>query len=296
MNWPKGIRLTRRGFLLGTAASGIAAATYAFGIEPHWIDVVERSLPIAALPQSLVGCRLIQISDLHVGPIVDDAYLLRAFDLVARLEPDVLVITGDFMSYRLPEHLDQTARVMERLKLARLATLGILGNHDYCVFGKTPSGRRLLKEHVADRLTQRMHDCGIEVLRNEVRDVQGLNVVGLDDYWGPNFRPQRVLASLSPTAANLVLCHNPDAVDVPLWAGYRGWILAGHTHGGQCRAPFLAPPILPIANARYAAGHIDLGDGRQLYVNRALGYLQRVRFNVRPEITVFKLEKALVLA
>jgi uncharacterized protein len=91
---------------------------------------------------------------------------------------------------------------------------------------------------------------------------------------------------------NLVLCHNPDVADLPIWKGYQGWILSGHTHGGQCKPPFLPPPILPVRNRRYTAGEIDLNDGRRLYINRGLGYFRRVRFNVRPEITVFALTRA----
>ncbi|HEX2860069.1 MAG TPA: hypothetical protein VHN79_00430, partial [Lacunisphaera sp.] len=73
---------------------------------------------------------------------------------------------------------------------------------------------------------------------------------------------------------------------------YQGWILAGHTHGGQCKPPFLPPPLLPVRNRRYTAGEFDLGDGRKLYINRGLGHLLRVRFNVRPEVTVFRLAPA----
>ena len=59
----------------------------------------------------------------------------------------------------------------------------------------------------------------------------------------------------------------------------------------KVKPPFLKPPILPVKNKRYGAGEIDLNDGRTLYINRALGNLYQVRFNVRPEITVFKLAK-----
>ena len=72
----------------------------------------------------------------------------------------------------------------------------------------------------------------------------------------------------------------------------RGWILSGHTHGGQCKPPFLPPPIIPVKNKRYTAGEFDLGDGRPLYINRGLGHLIRARFNARPEVTVFRLRAA----
>ena len=77
-----------------------------------------------------------------------------------------------------------------------------------------------------------------------------------------------------------------------MWQGYRGWVLAGHTHGGQCRPPFLPAPIVPVRNRRYTRGEIDLSDGRRLYISRGLGYTWRVRFNVRPEVTLFTLQSA----
>jgi hypothetical protein len=59
--------------------------------------------------------------------------------------------------------------------------------------------------------------------------------------------------------------------------------------GDSSRPP---PPILPVRNKRYASGHIELPDGRDLYINRGLGYLIRARLNVRPEATLFRLETA----
>ena len=80
--------------------------------------------------------------------------------------------------------------------------------------------------------------------------------------------------------------------DQPIWGDYEGWILAGHTHGGQVKPPFLPPPMLPVRNKRYTAGAFALSGNRSLYINRGLGNLWPVRFNVRPEITLFTLEAA----
>ena len=128
------------------------------------------------------------------------------------------------------------------------------------------------------------------MLSNAQTEIEGLNFLGLDDYWALNFSPEEVLRQHNSSKANIVLCHNPDVCDINIWHGYQGWILSGHTHGGQFRPPFLDPPILPLINKSYSAGIIDLFDGRMLYINRALGYLWQVRFNVRPEITVFELQ------
>ncbi|MCI0626469.1 MAG: metallophosphoesterase [Acidobacteria bacterium] len=279
---------TRREFIWKAGAGLIGGAVttgfYAWRIEPHWVEVVEHSLPVAHLPAALVGKRLIQISDLHVGPRVDDGYLMATLDRVRDLRPDLLAITGDFVSYRSAGTLQQLDRVLSHLPRGKRATLAILGNHDY--------GYGWSQVIVADQITARLRHLGVVVLRNERCTVDGLEVVGLDDFWGPHFSPQKVMSGLETTRPALVLCHNPDAVDRPVWGGYRGWILSGHTHGGQCKPPFLPPPILPTRNKRYTAGEFDLGNGRRLYINRGLGHLIQVRFNARPEVTVFTLDRA----
>jgi len=133
---------------------------------------------------------------------------------------------------------------------------------------------------------------GITVLRNDISDVEGLQIVGLDDLWAKQFHAAPVLARLESRRAAVVLSHNPDTVDQPVWSGYEGWILSGHTHGGQCKPPFLPPPLIPVQNRRYTAGEFALTGNRQLYINRGVGHLLPVRFNVRPEVTVFELRPA----
>jgi uncharacterized protein len=278
---------TRRAFLKRTAvallAGGAGVGGYAWLIEPHWVEVVRRDLPIRFLPDALAGKTLVQISDLHIGPEVSDAYLHNAFQTVAEIDPDILVVTGDFMTCRADEELDHVCRVLSDLRPGRLATLGILGNHDYAVgYHNT---------EVAGALTARLTDRGFVMLRNRSCDVAGLTVSGADDLWSPTCHFHAVTPKLEHTKANLFLCHNPDAADGDVWAGYQGWILCGHTHGGQVKPPFLPPPVVPVSNRRYIAGEVDLYDGRKLYINRGLGHLRQVRFNVPPEITVFTLRR-----
>lgn len=279
--------LTRRRFLRGAVAGTVLAASgtaaYTWRIEPHWVETVRRELPIAHLPTALVGRTLVQLSDLHAGPEVEDDYLIRSLQYVSRLDADIHALTGDFMTCSSGEQLDRASRILSHLRPARLATVGVLGNHDY--------GRGWNQPALADALATRLGELGIVVLRNDRRDVHGLTVAGLDDLWSGRFAPEQVLPTLEADQANLVLCHNPDGADEGGWCGYRGWILCGHTHGGQCKPPFLPPPLLPVRNRRYTAGQIDLSDGRRLYINRGLGHLRRVRFNVRPEITVFTLRQ-----
>ncbi len=268
----------------GVAALGLGLYGYAGFVEPQWIELVERELPIRRLPAALEGKTLIQISDLHVSPIVDPHYLRAAFAWVSQLKPDILCVTGDFMTPGETELLDEVSAVLRGFPQGRLATLAVLGNHDY--------GHTWKNKATADALAPRLRDAGIDLLRNEVRDIQGLKVVGMDDFWSGRLDLKPTLGQVKPNEASLTLCHNPDAVDEPHWNWWQGWILSGHTHGGQVKPPFLPPPLLPVKNKRYTSGAFDLFDGRWLYINRGLGFIKKVRFNARPEITCFTLRRA----
>jgi len=282
--------MNRRTFVKRAAAAIVASAAgcvgYAVEVEPHWLEIVERDLAIDNLPRALQGARLAQVSDLHIGPQVSDDYIVHSFDRLRALAPDLVLITGDFLTYRVARRDAQYAQlraVLAQLPHGRLATVGILGNHDY--------GHGWGEERIAARVVVEAERAGVRMLRNEVQPVSGLDIIGVDDLWARRGDPAAALRKRE-SAAGLVLVHNPDAADEQPWPGYRGWMLAGHTHGGQCRAPFLPPPLLPVKNRRYVAGEVAVDTGRTLYISRGVGHLIRARFNVRPEITLFTLRSA----
>jgi len=308
--------VNRRRFLTvgaGALASAAGVGVYAWQIEPYWLDLVRRPMPLENLPASLEGATLLQVSDVHVGPRVSSDYIIRSFEVGRALAPDFVAFSGDFVSYRSPHEIAELARVLRAAPRGRLGTVASLGNHDY--------GRNWESIAVADEISRVATDAGMVVLRNDVRTIAGLQFAGLADYWSPEFgsrhgRPptgalvapvpsrfarantdaSAALRLLARDAPTVVLSHNPDVQDLPIWDGVRGWVLAGHTHGGQVKPPFLPPPILPVENKRYTAGAFDVGPGRTMYVNRGLGFLVQVRFAVRPELTLFRLTRAPVAA
>lgn len=276
--------ITRRQFLGTLASATTAAGLYTWRIEPTWVEFVRRDLPIANLPPALAGKTLVQLSDIHIGPQANDGYIAEVFADVAALNPDLVVHTGDLITYAGPKTIAQARIVLATFPRGKLGTFATLGNHDY--------GRNWSQPDVADQIARLLTTAGCTVLRNRSAEVAGLHIVGLDDLWARRFFPQLVLPRLPPGQPTLVLSHNPDTCDLSVWGDYQGWILAGHTHGGQCKPPFLPPPLLPVRNRRYTAGEFALTDGRKLYINRGVGHLLRVRFNVRPEVTVFTLTPA----
>ncbi|MFT5823846.1 MAG: putative MPP superfamily phosphohydrolase [Crocinitomix sp.] len=281
------IKFNRRKFLkrsMIVGGAGLLTGLYAWRIEPFWLEFVHHKMPIKNLPNNLNGLRLMQISDMHVGNRFDRQYLIDSLKEAQALEPDIVVYTGDFVSYDSEEQFDQLEEVLKHRVVGKLGTVGVLGNHDY--------GKDWEEEEVATRIIEILEENGVQMLRNSSTEVAGLNVIGIDDYWATNFKPELAFQDYDASKANLVLCHNPDVADLDVWNGYQGWILCGHTHGGQCKPPFLNPPMLPVKNKAYSAGEVDLKDGRKLYINRALGHLWQIRFNVRPEITIFELSQA----
>jgi predicted MPP superfamily phosphohydrolase len=278
---------TRRQVLQTLAVGGSAAllvGLYTWRIEPHWLEFTYPLLPIAGLPRELEGRTLAQISDIHVGPRVDDAYVVDSFRRVQELAPDFVVVTGDWITYRNSHQFEQLRRVLARLPHGRLGTVGILGNHDYGFHWRMPE--------VAEQVAGIVRAAGVTLLRDAAFQVAGLQFLGLDDFWGPRFDPAELLAQRGQDTSTIVLCHNPDAADSPVWGPYQGWILAGHTHGGQCKPPFLPPPLVPVKNKRYVAGEIELSANRHMYISRGVGHLLQVRFNARPEIPIFQLKRA----
>lgn len=279
--------MKRRKFLkvlAGFGTAGLLTGIYAWKIEPFWLEFVKVRMPLKNLSAALTGNTVMQISDLHVGNRFSREYLIDSLKEAQQYQPDFVVYTGDFVSYETKEQFEQLRTVMKHAPKGRKGTVGILGNHDY--------GSNWAEPEVASRIVEILQESGITILRNEKIDLHGITFTGLDDFWGTNYGPEPILKTIDRDKPNIVLCHNPDVVDEPVWNHYNSWILSGHTHGGQCKPPFLPAPMLPVKNKRYSSGIIDISGGRTLYINRALGHLWQISFNVRPEITIFTLEQA----
>src|SRR5688572_4845957 len=183
--------------------TGISALTglYAWQIEPFWLEFVRLNMPVKNLPPHLDGKTLMQISDIHVGKRFDHRYIIESFAKAKQQHPDFVVYTGDYVStYKDQVQYEQLTKVLSNRVKGNLGTVAILGNHDY--------GKNWSEQTVADNISELLTKNGITVLHNEQVKIDGLNFIGLDDYWALNFKPHVVMNKYDRTQANIVLSHN----------------------------------------------------------------------------------------
>lgn len=253
------MKLKRRHFL-GLLAGAIPAmaGTEACLVEPEWLAI--RKLRLGTGP---VWQRFVQFTDVHYRG--DAAYLRRVVTEINRLAPDFVCFTGD-----LVEDARFFAPALALLGGIRAPLFGIPGNHDHWCGADFGLARRMFAAG------------GGAWLQNEQVVLAGGEIL----LTGADRLPCPIAAN--SRAFNLLLMH------YPLWAeqlrGIRvDLVLAGHSHGGQVRIPGLGALIKPSLTGRYELGQYETPAG-MLYVNPGIGTFHlNVRFNCRPELTVFEL-------
>jgi predicted MPP superfamily phosphohydrolase len=274
-----------KGFALGTLGFCTRSAVDIEGLAREWLEVVEIDLNLTNLHHRLHGTRIAHISDIHLGRTVGKEYLYRCIERINQLEADIVVLTGDYITYDIRGNFRKEVAVqLGRIK-SRFGTFACLGNHDYGL--KAMPARR--RNYMLIKFVRSLEAKGITVLRNQatVLDIHGepMQIVGLGDLKVGDFHPQEAFAEASDESVTMALVHNPrgveylDTFDVDV-------VFSGHTHGRKSRFP--PEHILNTKSRRFHAGMYDV-NGTKLYVNRGLGRVGRMRFYSRPEITLLTL-------
>ncbi len=278
--------ITRRKFLkmslfsaVTTAVAGVAGFGYAHDIETGWIEIVSLDLTLPRLSPAFDGYKLVQFSDIHLGTGMTPKRLTQIVELVNAQKPDAIALTGDFVTHGSMEGLEPPlVEVLSGLQPKDVG-VAILGNHDHWT-----------DPFVVRRVIRR---SGLVDLSNSTytveRDGAVLHLAGVDDYWERLDRMDEVLARLPDEGAAVLLAHEPDYADISAATGRFDLQISGHSHGGQVIIPFIGPLVLPSYGKKYPIGRYQVGDMIQ-YTNRGVGTISpAVRFNCRPEITVFTL-------
>jgi predicted MPP superfamily phosphohydrolase len=263
------------------------------------------AVPIRQLPEHLQGVKLVQLSDFHFdGKRLSPRLLNAAIDQVNRLEPDLVALTGDYVTREISPIFELCSH-LQRLR-SKHGIVAVLGNHDNVSVG----GRRtILRE---------LKRTGIMPLWNQVITPLGpeFPVIGLAEKWSREFNPGKVLEQVPASIPRLVLVHNPDSAAI--LAHWRIDLqLSGHTHGGQIVLPQVGPlakwnPKLPanrlirtlipvpylkqeclhvVQHWEWASGLHRVG-ANWLYVNRGLGTYAPGRLRCPPEVTEITLTRA----
>lgn len=248
--------------------------------DPGWIDLTQQDLILPRLDAVFDGYRLAHISDIHIGTWVNRARLSALVEMVNQQSPDLIVITGDFVSFKPEWFVEDLAETLRALT-PHDATLAVLGNHDHW------NSPRLIR--------QVLRESGIVEVNNAVyslqRDKARLHIAGVDDVLLGLDRLDRVLAQLPAEGAAILLAHEPDFADTSAACGRFDLQLSGHSHGGQVLLPY-GLRFLPPLGVKYPLGLYRL-NGMAHYTNRGVGTsVARLRFNCRPEIAVFILRTA----
>jgi predicted MPP superfamily phosphohydrolase len=278
--------LTRRQFLGLSGIAVVGVGLYAGEIARHEIDITHRTIVIPGLPESFHGFRIVQVSDIHLKEFTEASFLKLVLHEVNALKPDLVALTGDYVSYGPIERKRSIGWAYECGELLTRIQCplryAILGNHD-CIVNEAAA---------IDALTSH----GIPVLNNAAvpleREGARIWLAGLADAIGGNPGPDFNKA-IPKTAARdkekvILMGHEPDIA--PAAAKFNvDLMLSGHTHGGQVRIPFVPPMNLPPLGKRYVEGRFQIGP-MQLYVNRGIGTVGLpFRLNCPPEITVLTL-------
>lgn len=262
--------------------AGLPSAGWAAAIEPTLLSVTRCDLTLPRWPKALDGFRLAHLTDLHFRPGTDEALIGKLRSALADEQPDLIAISGDFVIHD-PSSLSECLRALKGIS----APHGIFaspGNHDCWHF--TPS-----------QLKKEIEGAGLAFLENTGSTVtikgESIFINGLDSFWGGHPDPTRAWKGCPRNSPVLSLVHEPDPFADLQPLKPLDLQLSGHTHGGQCRVPFLNyAPIKVKYGRKFIYGEFQQ-DHSRLFVGRGLGTVGlRVRFACQPELAILRLRSA----
>ncbi|MDO9044381.1 MAG: metallophosphoesterase [Methanobacteriaceae archaeon] len=227
--------------------------------------------------------RIVNLSDIHLGQWITPHHLEGIVELVNNQNPDMITITGDFVSYILNEVEKPLERLLKLLNPKDIS-MAVLGNHDHWLG--------------ADRIRNILQNCDITDVSNDVFTLKRasadnnavLHLAGVDSVMLGKHRLDLVMEKIPSEGPAILLAHEPDFADVSSITGRFDLQISGHSHGGQFVIPGLGTMIRGPHFIKYPLGKYQVGDMIQ-YTSRGLGTnVFWFRINCPPEITIFHLK------
>jgi len=273
------VDIERRSFLaIGTVS---VTSTVVGGVQAvTGPTVYEVDIPLKNLPKEFDGFRIVQITDLHVGPTIGKSYTEKVVAMANSLKPDLVALTGDFVDGTVPQLRDDVSP-LKHLS-AEHGVFYTTGNHEY-MWGaeewidefKRLGARVLLNEHVL------IHKNGQQIVLAGVNDFSADKVI-------PSHAssPSKAIQGAPTDKVKILLAHQPKSYEEAYKAGF-DLQLSGHTHGGQ----FFPFNLLVALIHRYYKG-LNKHENMWVYVSRGTGYWgPPLRFGVPTEITLIRLRQ-----
>jgi len=244
-------------------------------------ELVPIDIIIPQLPPVFEGLTIAHISDIHLGQWISPQRLKGVIELVNRQEPDIVAITGDFVSYAI-DHVVEDLNDSLKMLSPKEISLAVLGNHDHWLG--------------ADKIRNVLKDSGILDISNDVYSLRhgdaSIHFAGVDSITLNKHRLDVVMEKLPPSGPAILLAHEPDFADISSTTGRFNLQISGHSHGGQFVIPGLRTFIRGSNFLKYPVGKYQVGEMVQ-YTNRGLGTnVFWIRINCPPEITIFNLKSS----
>ena len=242
--------------------------------EANTLTVEEVTITLDRFPLKLDGLRVVHLSDTHHSPFTDLEHISRAVDISNKLEPDIVFLTGDYVSHNA-DYIAPVAEVLGSLR-SQFGTFACLGNHDHWTD--------------ADLVTHLLRGEGIKVLINEGLRFEARQasfwLAGVDDYMAGKTDVPAALKGSYPDEPKILLAHNPLIFRQSVRAKI-DLTLSGHTHGGQIKMRDPEKRILP---RRKLSSGLHRRNESQIYITRGIGtVVVPARYQCPPEISLLEL-------
>ena len=271
---------TRRNFIKTGLLGAAAGLSYTRWIEPKFLSITHKEIFLPHLPEALDGVLIAQLCDIHYQPDWQEPLITEAVEVVNTANPDLITLIGDYIT----SSTDAFSPLMGLLgKLhAKHGVYGVMGNHD-CWHKLTSEALREFKK------------AGFEFLINQGTGIkinhEKLHLIGTDSIWAGEVDIAACYRGHQKDEPVIALIHEPDFFDTLRHDHRVDLQLSGHTHGGQCRVPFIDyAPVKVKYGKNYIQGEYQKDDST-IFVSRGLGTVNmRVRFACTPEVAFLTLK------
>lgn len=257
---------------------GVLIFMYARFIGTRFLNIKEYAIYDTVLPETFDGLKIVHLTDIHYGTIVNAKNLTNIVNQINQLKPDIVVFTGDLYDESIALNDKIVNEIVTCLKNinSTLGKFAVAGNHDYS----------------NDLFAQIITDSGFTYLENSSQIIYDenntpLEIIGFDDAWkgNPNYN--------IPLSNNykIVLVHEPDEISkiLPLNVNL---VLAGHSHGGQIRLPFIGALYTPNGSKNYKNDYYEFTNTK-MYISYGIGTsVLKIRLFNQPSINFYRLYKS----